>query len=282
MRGASRSRGFWPLIAIAAAQLAAAAWIASGAGRGRDELLFVGIAFGVTFAQVGLYAAWPALGPLPSIIRWPGSVLGCLITLLSVIAFFAPNTGQDMLEITLVMGAAIGALFTFLQAPFWWLRLRHGYQLRAPGETAILEGMGETQFSLRHLLLLTTLVAIGLGIGRWVVIQVASNDPRNLEGQTFVMFTALAFVAAALAFLTVVMVFVRRWPALLSGLLLLLVLFPWSWLEAELFNHLTDQRSHPENTFVIFVLNYVQLDWLFACFAALRWTGYRLQAAAKD
>jgi hypothetical protein len=107
------------------------------------------------------------------------------------IVTFGSDAGTDLLEVIFVLLAAALVLFIGVQIPLWWLRLRRGFQLQLPGKGALESGIGETQFSLRQLLVTTTIVALALGAGRMLAATInwdASGGQQQIHWEPFLFF----------------------------------------------------------------------------------------------
>jgi hypothetical protein len=131
-----------------------------------------GIVLGVIFSQIVLIAVWTALGPFSVFARMAGGVI--LSTLL----------GLALVACTRHSGVGAAQWFWFLivtsqwlviQIPFWVLRLCFGWRLAHGREEIAQSDQSEMQFGIRQLLAWTALVAITLGIGRWLL-------PEDLTG----------------------------------------------------------------------------------------------------
>lgn len=273
------SRATGVLISIAAAQLVTAGVIFCVADQRRDAQLLAGLVLGLMFGQISCLAIWVVLGPLPGVIRWPGALAGCLLSTFMGIVTFGSDAGTDLLEVIFVLLAAALVLFVGVQIPLWWLRLRRGFQLQLPGKGALESGIGETQFSLRQLLVTTTIVALALGAGRVVAATInwdASGGQQQIHWPIFLIFGLIVVFSIGVVWLALGTSFSSVTPAIAVPLGIVLVA-PLSWLEATTFAFLFPNANNSENVLVMTLINYTQTTWLLACLLALRWAGYRLQ-----
>jgi len=117
----------------------------------------VGLRDALPIVQAVLIAGWGVLGPGPWYVRWPGSI----VLLASMAAVPAWRYGwENVIYLWGVMGmAAWGAIS--LAVLFAW----RGYAVDWPRGKA--EGTVRWQFSLAHLIGITTAVAVTTGVLRW-------------------------------------------------------------------------------------------------------------------
>ena len=134
-----------------------------------------GIILGFTFAQVTLLAVWAALGPARVFARM---ATGLVIAVFVSLCLFACFESMGRSDISIVLGGVVLALWGVIQLPLWMSRLFFGWRLCWPGEETLEQG-DETQFGIRQLFAWTALVAITLGIGRWLVSSDVGNQWRN-------------------------------------------------------------------------------------------------------
>ena len=133
---------------------------------------------GMALAIVSIVSAWVPLGPLPLSVRVVAAPLICLVALLLAALLLAASD----VDVEPVIGILIAgvAQFVVLQAPYWLFRQWHHLRIVHRGELAA-EGLAERlQYSLGQMLLVTTLVAVALAIGRGIFSLASEGDgPRG-------------------------------------------------------------------------------------------------------
>jgi len=156
--------------------------------RERDD--HVAVILGVCYGVISVAAAWLALGVQPWLMRLCGSVLTALAVLVSGVVGFAAIMGsEDFLGGLVVSGLA---QFLLLQFPFWLLRWVWGLRLVHEGQLGPAAGRDRFQFSLWQMLLVMTLVAVALGIGRGVVELLGKfGGSRGMGGDDLIVFSLL-------------------------------------------------------------------------------------------
>ena len=128
-------------------------------------------------AVISTSAAWLALGPLSLNVRMIGASLVLLAALVGATVPLAA-TGANAQAVMGMFVAGV-AQFSLLQAPYWLFRSWH--RLRICQLDEMVGGPIERfQYSLRQMLLVMTLVAVALGVGRGVF-WMAANSERALD-----------------------------------------------------------------------------------------------------
>src|SRR5262245_33774272 len=140
----------------------------------------IAIILGCGFAQASVAAAWMALGPFPFRIRAPCTVASVLLatTLLAInIAIHAPGEGEGIL-----LGLGFLGVWCCVQAPLWIARNVYHLRLEAWADSNPFAIVGEHQFGIRQLLIVTAAVAAALGFGRLMVLGFGAGDGRISVG----------------------------------------------------------------------------------------------------
>lgn len=243
-----------------------------------QDVVAIGIPYGLFVGVTGTLAIWAVLGPLSGIIRWPAS-LGCMA--LTTLAFtMIIGTAEIGWGEVIIAAAIIGVQYFVTQGPLWWLRLKHGYHLRLPSDSLIASGLGETQFSLKQLLAVTTLTAFCLGISRALIGERLSREGLDfMDWGVLMVCSVVASFDAAIAWLALACAFRS---SLGKGLSLgLLILGPLSLLEEQALR--LAQGTPPSNEiWILLLLNLTQFAWLTCGLVALRRAGYRLIKAPRS
>ena len=139
----------------------------------------IGFFFGTFFGQATLAAAWTASGPGPLKWRISLSIVWVAMLPVAIVINLGIHGGPD--DAAFVIGACIGACL-FGQ----WLRpVRCGcvdgvrLRLRHVDDGEGIQDHRERQFGIRHLMVLTTIVGVVLGVGRGWLGAAYRPDPRG-------------------------------------------------------------------------------------------------------
>ncbi len=114
---------------------------------------------GLVFSQTSLLGFWGGLG----MNRWPVRLLGVIVGT----AYLGPMFGISIRELNFEMLFLV-VLSTVAVAAVLLVVRRLVAQIQRSGELSITASQEGLQFSIRHLMLLTFVVACTLGIGRWL------------------------------------------------------------------------------------------------------------------
>jgi hypothetical protein len=150
--------------------------------------------FGMGFALVSLAAFWAAWGPLRIFTR---SVLSVLLTVLAGLAMasfvFIKGPRDNQVVISLMIGIACGAqwlgMALFLAVLSMFLRIRVDLPCHEGSSSR-----QAAQFSLRHVLVWITAIAITLAVARWLV---AAWAPAGFDLRAWRRFAALFCVISS-------------------------------------------------------------------------------------
>ena len=203
------------------------------------------VAMGLLIAQPCLLSIWCALGAQKTVVR--GLVSMLMVFLLALVyAKVLENDGAPMEVTLIVFGFAIGCVVV-VQVPLWIFRIYSQKVIALPssGEPEL----GENQFGISYLLMVTTLVAILTVVGKAAVPE-SSLSSGPLPFSWFRLAIFFLFVAAfecVLSFLILVVVFNQKRRLFF---LLLLILFL-----------LTAPFGFIEGTRVSGVLSRFTIDW---------------------
>lgn len=136
---------------------------------------FAVLVMGAALAVTSLTAAWLALGPLAIAVRMAVAPLVCLVVLFAATLPLAA-TGANPAAVMGLFLAGI-AQFLLLQVPFWLIRSWHRLRVVALGELGGRGSMERLQYSLWQMLVVMTLIAMALGIGRGIIALVGHSSP---------------------------------------------------------------------------------------------------------
>lgn len=194
-------------------------WLIAALGQDNSRVFglqatFIALFWGTMFGHTTLAAVWSAFGPAPLVVRLPLS-FGWL-AMLPVAIFINLHINGGPTGLAFPIGACLLGQWLFLQFPLWGLAIGLGLRLQHCDNVGQRSGQDQLQFTIRQLLVITTIVGVLFGIGRValpVVIQ-------NVGGSTiFVLLTAAEVV---LTLPLVLAALLRRFA--ITGVLLALVL----------------------------------------------------------
>jgi len=154
-----------------------------------DEGGLLMVVISAAFGPVSLCAAWLALGPFSFPLRlvWaPTAATLCLF--ISAIALALARADGKSIAGIFVAG---GAQFLLLQAPYWLLRWSNGLRVMHASQFDELALPERFQFRLWQMLLVTTVAAIVLGIGRGLVSLLTVSGFRARDLAEMVVFLTL-------------------------------------------------------------------------------------------
>lgn len=162
---------------------------------------------GFVFSQVALYATWTALGPISLFARTAGGVIATsLVALALVLCIRNSGVGHfELLWFGITMTQWVG-----IQLPLWVLRLYFGWRLAWPGTDLAPARPTDLQFGIRQLMMWTALVAVTLGVGRWLLTDELRNNGRD---ESIVVFLVLTSFNCLLAWPIIWALLIRfAWP----------------------------------------------------------------------
>jgi hypothetical protein len=241
------------------------------------EYVTIGVVFGTFFGQAILAAAWTALGPLrliwrlPLSLAWLAASVGALAANISL---FGPGGER---EIVVVFGTVAFGQWLLAQMPLWGLAVGYGLRVRHASEAGPAQDRQQRQFGIRELLIVTTIVAVVLAIGRAIVAAAASTMVME-PGPLFI----ISFLAIAGIILILPLVLAALLPqhALAASLVMLMLIGLGTAAELPLLVALKPPPGGPgPEIWHFYAINGFQCVWVLAVIAALRRAGYRLVGA---
>lgn len=216
-----RYRVFCWALPLICSQWLAFALIDPKAGGAAFQCANSGFMLATLFGQTTFAAFWTALGPGPLRWRLPLSLLW--IASLPVAVAINGYVHQHFagVEDMVVIGVCIFGQWTIAQAPLWALSIWFGLRLHHTDDSADRPDYPKRQFGIRHLMLITVLVAVGFSIGRTMVSGSNGLNPWILEMMMMFSFLALAAIVLPLPLLLAGLLPRRAIPAVLAVLMLL-------------------------------------------------------------
>jgi hypothetical protein len=163
----------------------------------------------------------------------------------------------------------VGAQWLLVQIPLWGLAVGYGLWLRHSTDPP--QTVHDRQFGIRQVMILTGIVALVLGVSRWIVGETAVFF-HDTDWQGIVVFIFLTAAGIVMSL-----------PLLIAGLLprhsvvaVLVALF-WiavgTWIELTLVMILPTRGGGPDFWHLAFI-NGFQAAWVLAVVAIVRWCGY--------
>ncbi|HUE74095.1 MAG TPA: hypothetical protein VMP01_24655 [Pirellulaceae bacterium] len=239
----------------------------------------IAIVLGCGFAQASVAAAWMALGPLQLRVRGPGSAAWVLLaaTLLAInIAVNSPRSDEGVL-----LGASFVGVWLFVQAPLWLARGIYRLRLEPWTDSNPFAIVGEHQFGIRQLLVVTAAVAMSLGFGRLMILGFSPNQRLLAFGGPHVemiVIVGLFIICNSLVAFTVITgaLLPRHWLfAVALGCCAASVITLAEW---NLFAKLVGGPGKWQSLLIIGGMNGLQFCWLLLNLLAVRLAGYRLMS----
>jgi hypothetical protein len=238
------------------------------------EYATMGLVFGTFFAYSLLAGAWVALGPLTLVVRLPLSLAWLGTAVLALVGNVVVH-GPGSQEVVIVFGGAAFGQWLLAQFPLWPLAVGYGLRIRHAGDDA-LRGRAEQQFGIRQLLIVTTIVAVALAIGRAIALAVATRFSVDIEVFIIISFLAIAGLTMMLPLVLAALLLRHALPATLAMLMLIAL---GTATELPLLVSLSPRAGGGPEVGHFIGLNAVQCLWVLAVTGALRAAGYRLATA---
>ena len=230
-----------------------------------------GFMFGTLFGQTTLAASWTALGPGPLRWRLPLSLLWIASLPAAIAISGCVHQHSAGSEDLLVIGVCVFGQWMIAQAPLWALAIWFGLRLHHADDPADRPDHRKRQFGIRHLMLITVLVAVIFSIGRTMVGDLRGFAPWTVDMMKFFSFLALATIVLPLPLLLAALLPRLAIPVVL--LVLTLIGFATIW-EFALLDVLLGARAL--RTVDLGSINAFTAVTILAAAVVLRLNGYRI------
>ena len=243
------------------------------------EYATIGVVFGTFFGYALLAGAWVALGPLPLLWRLPLSLVWLAVAIIALALSIAVHGPRADREIVLVFGGVGFGQWLLTQFPLWGLAVGYGLRVRHLHESGPAYDRKEQQFGIRQLLIVTTIVAVVLAIGRAVALKLSSD--ATIESEPIII---ISFLAIAGLIMTVPLILSALLPqhALPASIIVLVLVALGTAAELPLLTALKPAPGGPgPHVGHFFGINGFQCFWVLAVCGALRWAGYRLTTSQE-
>ena len=157
----------------------------------RSDENFIATCIGVGFAQVNLAAAFLALGTCTLIVRLEAAAVLITLAYLATVCSFTRTE-----EWEIYIGILVGFLaeFVVIQTPLWLMRLGLGWRVDHSSRLSADESISSRQFTIRELLISTTVIAVLLAIARGAILSLSIgtlSQTRNQELQYIIALFSL-------------------------------------------------------------------------------------------
>jgi hypothetical protein len=171
----------------------------------------LGFFFGSVFAHAALAAAWMVLGPLRFIYRAPLSLIWLMMLAVGVWLNIAINGGPQGAAL-IFAGCSFGQ-WTLVVASLAITRTIFGFKLQHSDEDQPDALERQFQFGIRQLLMVTSIVAVVLGIGR-ASMPFLSQHLEFPGGRETSIFTFLGIAAVLVTLPLMIATLMQRWAIL--------------------------------------------------------------------
>jgi hypothetical protein len=237
----------------------------------------VNLLLGTLYALTTIAAAWLALGPGRLLVRLPGSILVTAVNLFCLLGNLEAH-GEPLDGAEYVLAACLLLQWLLVQVPLWLIAIGYGVRLRHREE--IVADRPLRQFDIRQLLIVTTVVAVLLALGR-VLVGRAHSAFAHQEWLVLLFLNVVA-VIVSLPLLLAALLPRFALPAVVGVGILVAIFTAW---EAPLKEQLALAGGPPAAHFVL--LNTFTCLWVLAFVLCLRLSGYgigmpRLQSTGAD
>jgi len=278
----SRNGALAAIAAMAACGCALVALVPErGGGPGIINAVWMGTVLGTLFGQVALSAAWCALGPFALANRLPlaaGWLAALVLALGCLIARDAPADGA--LVALLIFGAALTGQWLLVLGPIWVLAATFG--IRVCHQDEIMLGMDsrDQQFGIGQLMVLTLIVGVVLGGGRFLVGDLSRGDitVSDWSGKMGFFILAIFHALIALPLITAALVRSKLVIAVFGALCLVLLA---TWLEVPVLALIDGSSPSGPEYWMLWFASGIHAFWILAVVLLLRAGGYQLVTTAR-
>lgn len=239
------------------------------------ESILIETLFGTIFGQVSLAATWTALGPFSLATRLPLSVAWIAALVISLGFFFARlGPAEGLLVMLLIFGATFVGLWVLVQTPLWLAVAFYGVKIRHREVMQSGFDYRDHQFGIRQVMLLTFIVGVVMGVGRWLVGSLTQDKfVTNVSGFSTFCFIVLCHALIALPLVTAALLPTRMPIGVCLALLMVAV---ETWLEIPLYHFIEgSKRGSPEDS-MLWIVSGVQALWILGIVFLLRAGGFGL------
>jgi hypothetical protein len=236
--------------------------------------MLVGLVLGTIFGQVSVAAAWCALGPFSLVRRLPLSFAWLAAIVIAFGTNIARTQNSKGFAVLLVYGAAVVIQWLLVQSPIWILVARYGLRIGYQDKATTLTDHGDRQFGIRQVMILTTIVAAVLGIGR-VVLGGLEGESGFADWKSVLMMAFLVFANAIICLPVIAAALLPRGTLLATFGALLLVAFATA-IELPLMSFLAKPPTQASDLWVFALINVFHCAWILTLLFLVRRSGFRL------
>jgi hypothetical protein len=261
------------LVCIPAALLMSIGWLILALAwpeGSANRHLMIGLMLGTMFGHTTVAAGWSAFGPGPLILRMPlSAAMVAMCVLIFTASIFVRSRGE--VGLGMVLAGCLLAQWTLVQVPLWILGISYGIRMRHREDAQGEDDRRARQFGIRQLLIATTVLAVVLAIGRFVVLNA---DGGIVDGEALIF--ALLGVAAVLMSLPLLMAALLPRYSVVAVAVVSLLIAVGTFFELPLLQRF--QGSGPETVDLIWI-NLCTSLWIVAFVTATRLSGYGIAQA---
>jgi len=237
------------------------------------------VVLGLAYAQATVAGAWAACGPGQLIVRMPLAIgWSILVGVAMLVQVGRPSNGEWL--ICLIFGGSPLVQLLLVTLCLWLVRVTFRLRLSWLADAASRRtNPTDYQFGIRQLLILTTGIAIFLGVGRWLAASFGADGAANVNAQ---IIATLSLVVACNSLFSIPLVIALLLPryavfgivlSLAFGVLVTLI-------EDSGYHAIEGGGASPNGLF--WYLNGTEYAWVFASLLAVRFAGYRLVRPAES
>lgn len=242
------------------------------------EYVTIGLVFGTFFGYSLLAGAWVALGPLALVWRLALSLVWLVLSIGALtINFSRFGPGADWSVIVYFACAGFG-IWLFAQFPLWGLVVGYGLRVRNLRAGGSAHHRQQQQFGIRQLLIVTTIVAVVLGVGRYVVASLTSRI--DLETGPIVIISFLAIASLVMTLPLLLAALLPRYALPATAIILVLIALGTA-TELPLLTTLSPAAGGGPHVWHFYGIHGFQCFWVLVVTGVLRWAGYRLAAVSR-
>jgi hypothetical protein len=234
------------------------------------QALTLGSFAGTMYGQTTLAAAWAVLGPGPFTVRLAGSLAWVFMLPMAASLNAVLDRGPPLAAV-IMLGAYFFGQWLLLQFMLWPLSIGFGLHVQHLSEQGDSSGRSHRQFGIRQLIIVTAIVAVFLGIGRFAFSF--ANQQSVLVSADSIAFLLMA-VAAGLMTVPLVLAALLKRHAGRAVIVMLVVTGLMAVIESPLFRLV--QAGIRPSTLHFLARNFVSAAVVLAVMATVRSSGFRL------
>jgi hypothetical protein len=171
-------------------------------------------------------------------------------------------------------GGALLFQWVLVQTPIWILVARYGLRVGYANDASTVTDHRDRQFGIRQVMILTTIVAAVLGIGR-VVLGGLQGESGFADWKSVLMMAFLVFANAIICLPVIAAALLPRGTLLATFGALLLVAFATA-IELPLMSLLAKPPTQASDLWIFGLINLFHCAWILTLLLLVRRSGFRL------